>query len=327
MTEPTEPSEPSEPVAGEGEVVDDERLELDRSAQPRVSDREPGWFVAIDRWRGIGELSLGFAIGIVIVWFFCFSHLVVRPNSDWVVGAGAFAAVAVVLWQANRIQRQAQEVQRQAKDDAHEAAERLARELAAAQEGLRREFAAAQEGLRREFAAAEARSAGELAHARELHRVELDAQKELARIQRVHLLELQQKQALAEVSRAVSAHTHMLATLQNQGAKILAIQDRAERELAMDAIMEQLGRVVQDFLVELGNAHLLIEDDRVHEALDRVNAVALKAVGVAEDVRVAVVEGYEPDPNPIPPVQELMQTRAADARNLAAELLRTGNED
>jgi hypothetical protein len=67
-----------------------------------------------------------------------------------------------------------------------------------------------------------------------------------------------------------------------------------------------------------------MEDDRLHEALNRVNEAALMAIRVAEDVHVAVVEGRAPEPNPIPPVQRLMRTRAAEARRLAWDLLRTG---
>jgi hypothetical protein len=92
----------------------------------------------------------------------------------------------------------------------------------------------------------------------------------------------------------------------------------------MTPIFEQIGHVVNDFSVELDNAHLLVEDDRLHHALDRVNEAALMAIRVAEDVHVAVVEGHVTEPNSIPSVQRLMHTRAAEARRLAWDLLRTG---
>jgi hypothetical protein len=76
--------------------------------------------------------------------------------------------------------------------------------------------------------------------------------------------------------------------------------------------------------VELAKAHLLIEDDRLHQALIRVNEAVLMAIRVAEDVHVAVVEGRTPQPNPIPSVQRLMHKAAAEARHLAWDLLRTG---
>ena len=84
-----------------------------------------------------------------------------------------------------------------------------------------------------------------------------------------------QKQALVEVSRTVNGHTQLLATLWNEAASILRIEDRDERELAMNPIFEQISQVVNDFSVEVGNAHLLVEDDRLHRALDRVNEAAL----------------------------------------------------
>jgi hypothetical protein len=95
----------------------------------------------------------------------------------------------------------------------------------------------------------------------------------------------------------------------------------------MHPIFEQISQVVNEFSVELGNAHLLIEDDRLHHALNRVNEAVLMAIRVAEEVHDAVVEGRAPQPNPIPPVQQLMQARASDARRLAWELLRTGLDD
>jgi hypothetical protein len=95
----------------------------------------------------------------------------------------------------------------------------------------------------------------------------------------------------------------------------------------MNPIFERINQVVNEFSVEIGNAHLLIEDDRVHRALDRINEAVLMGIRVAEDVHDAVVEGNAPHPNPIPPVQRLMQSRAAEARHLAWALLRAGLDD
>ena len=257
--------------------------------------RGPHWFAAAQGSRGIWWLACGFAVGSAVGWLMFLSRAEIGSKAEWFSGTGAFCAVAVALWQTLNIQRQA-------KQDAAEAAERLRTELAAADERFGRELALTQR----------------------LHRAEMESQRELARIQRLQLLEHQQKQAMIGVSRAVSAHTQMLATLWNQGASILRIEDPDERERAMNPIFEQIGQVVNDFSVELGNAHLLVEDDRLHEALNRVNAAALMAIRVAEDVHIGVVEGSAPQPNPIPPVQRLMHERAAEARHLAWELLRTG---
>jgi hypothetical protein len=81
-----------------------------------------------------------------------------------------------------------------------------------------------------------------------------------------------------EVSRAVSAHTQMLATLWNRGASILHSEDRDEREQAMLPIFEQIGQVVNDFSVELANAHQIVEDDRLNQALEAVNEAVLMAI-------------------------------------------------
>ena len=84
---------------------------------------------------------------------------------------------------------------------------------------------------------------------------------------------------------------------------------------------------MNDFSVEVSNANVLIEDDRLHRALNQVNESAVMAIRVAEDVHDAVVDGRTPKPDSIRAVQRLMQTRAADARRLAWELLRHGLED
>jgi hypothetical protein len=260
-------------------------------------------------FRGIGWLACGLAGGVAIAWFIVLSPGEPGSKAEWFFGAVVFVVVMVTMWQTLSIQRQA-------KQDVAEAAERLRKELAAAEERSARELAQAQTLHRAEMEAQQ-----------KLHCAEMEAQRELARVERLHLLEQLQKQAMIEVSRAVSAHTQMLATLWNQGASILRKEDRDEREKAMNPIFEQISQVVNDFSVELDNAHLVVEDDRLHHALNRVNEAALMAIRVAEDVHVAVVEGRELQSNPLPAVQRLMHGRAAEARRLAWDLLRTGLDD
>ena len=129
------------------------------------------------------------------------------------------------------------------------------------------------------------------------------------------------------MSRAVSAHTQMLATLWNEGARILRLQDSDERAAAMQPIFEQISQVVNDFSVELANAYLLVEDDRLRQVLNDVNEAVLMAIRIAEDVHNGVIDGHALQPNPIPAVQRLMQARAAEARSLAWDLLRAGLDD
>jgi hypothetical protein len=262
--------------------------------------------VLCDGWRTIGWLGCGAAGSLAVAWFIVLGPGEIGSKAEWFFGAVVFVVVMVAMWQTLNIQRQA-------KQDVAEAAQRLRNELAAAEERSARELALAQ---RLHHAEMEAQQ--------KLHRAEMKAQQELARVERSHLLEHLQKQAMIEVSRAVSRHTHMLATLWNQGASILGNENRDERGKAMNPIFEQISQVVNDFSLEIDNAHLLVEDDRLHHALDRVNEAALLAIRVAEDVHVAVVEGSEMQSNPVPPVQRLMHGRAAEARRLAWELLRTG---
>jgi hypothetical protein len=277
--------------------------------QSEPGGRSPRRFGAIGIWRAIGWLVAGTAGSLAIGWFILLSPGQMGSKAEWFFGAVVLCVVMVSMWQIVGIQRRARQ-------DAAEAADRLREELAAASERSARELALTQTLHRAEIEAQQ-----------KLHRAEMDAQRQLARIERIHLRDQLQKQAMIEVSRAVNEHTQMLARLWNQGASILRIEDRDERELAMNPIFERISQVVNDFSAELTNAHLLIEDDRLHHALNRVNEAALMAVRVAEDMHVAVVDGHTPQSNTIQPVQRLMHTRAAEARHLAWDLLRNGLGD
>ena len=261
---------------------------------------------AIGGWRGLGWLSCGVAGSLAICWFIFFSPGPSGSKAEWFFGAVVFGVVLVAIWQTVTIQRQA------------------AQHMAEAAEHLRKEFVAAEERAAREVAITRRLHQEEMEAQQSLHRTQMEAQRELARVERSHLLKLLQKQAMIEVSRAVGSHTQMLATLWNEAARVLRIEDRDERELAMNPIFEKISQVVHEFSVEISNAHLLVDDNRLHQALHRVNEAALMAVQVAEDVHLAVIDGHAPEHNPIPPVQRLMVNRAAEARHLAWELLRTG---
>jgi hypothetical protein len=271
--------------------------------------RGPGWFAAIEGWRGIGWFASAVAGSTAIAWFIFLSRGESGSKADWFFGAVVFCVVLVTMWQTLNVQRQANQ-------NAAEAAERHRVELAAAEEHAARELALIQTLHRVEMEAKE-----------KSHRAELEAERELARVERLHLVNQLQKQALIEVSRTVNGHTQLLATLWNQAATVLTIEDRDARELAMNPIFEQISQVVNEFSVEVSNAHLLIEDDRLHRALDRVNEAVLMGIRVAEDVHDAVLQRSAPHLNPVPPVQRLMQSRAAEARHLAWSLLRAGLDE
>jgi hypothetical protein len=277
--------------ASEPDLVNGGPEEMPPDVQAGDGPRRP---TGIGGWRGVAWLGAAAASVLVIAWSIFLTPGETGSKAQWFFGAVVFAVVLVSLWQTRNIQRLA-------KQNVDEASATLRRELAAAEE----------------------RSARELALVRKLHLAELEAQRELARTERIHQRNQLQKQAIIEVSRAVGAHTHMLATLWNEGANILTLEDRSERADAMRPVFEQISAVVNDFSVELDSAHLLIDDDRLNHALERVNEAALMAIQVAQDVHGAVVDGREPQPNPVPGVQRLMHTRAAEARRLAWDLLRT----
>ena len=281
---------------------------------------DSGWFAAIDGWRGVGWLSCGAAGGLAIAWFIVGAPGEVGSKADWFFGAAVLCAVLVIMWQTVNVQRQANL-------RAAQAAERLRVELAAAEQRLALERAAAEERSARELALTQKLHKAELESQQQSHRAEMDAHRQQAELERRHLLKQLQKQAVIEVSRAVSLHTQMLATLWNRGAGILETKDRDEREQAMLPIFEQIGQVVNDFSVELANAHEIVDNTRLNQALEGVNEAVLLGIRVAQDVCDDIVDGRATEPNPIPSVQRAMYEKAADARRLAWDLLRTGLDD
>jgi len=292
------------------ELVQSTRAAED-SERSDVSGAQPAPMAVPHRlgWRGVWWFACGVAGTLAIVWFIIFSRGEIGSKAEWFFGAVVFCVVMVTMWQTLNIQRQANQ-------HAAEAAERLCTELVAAEERAARELAMTQALHRVEMQARE-----------KVFRAEMEAQRELARVERGHLINQLQKQAMVEVSRAVNAHTQMLANLWNEGARTLRIEDRDEREQAMNPIFEQISRVVNDFSVEVSNANVLIENGRLHRALNEVNEAAVMAIRVAEDMHDAVVDGRTPKPDSIRTAQRLMHTRAAEARRHAWEFLRNGLGD
>lgn len=287
-----------------------ERSEVTTPTQPipRVAAEVRQEPTSVESRGGIGWLVAGAAGSIAIAWFILLGPGEPGSKSEWFFGGVVFVVVMVTMWQTLNIARQARE-------SVAEASARLEKELAAADERSTLELSLTQKWHR-----------AELESQQKSHRAELQAQRELARIERTYLIEQLQKQAMVEVSRAVGAHTRMLATLWSEGARVLGNEDREAREAAMNVIFQQISQVVDDVTVELDNAHLVSEDDRLHQALEQVNEAVLMAIRVAEEVHTDVVEGRTPESNPIPAVQRLMHQRATEARRLAWALLRTGLE-
>lgn len=287
--------------------------------EPASARTDGGWFAAIDGWRGIGWLFCGIAGGLATAWFILLAPGDMGSKAEWFFGSAVLCIVMVVMWQTVNVQRQANR-------RAAEAAERLRVELAAAETRMARERAAADERAARELEFTRALHKAELESRQKAHLAEMDAHRQQAATERRHLLNQLQKQAVIEVSRAMSLHTQMLATLWHRGAGILQSTDRDEREQAMLPIFEQIGQIVNDFSVELSNAHQIVDDPRLNQALEGVNEAVLMGIRVAQDVCDDIVEGRATDPNPIPPVQRIMNEKAAEARRLAWDLIRTGLE-
>lgn len=241
-------------------------------------------------------------------------------RADWFFGAAVFSLGLVTVWQSRSVHRRAAR-------DAAEAADRLRAELAAAEMRSARQLA-----LLRSLHETEREAQRELARAdleahRNVARAELEAQRNLARVERVHLLAQQQRLATTEVSRSVHVQTHLLAVLWDEGARILGMVDRDAREQAMRPIFERIGQAVRDFSVEFANAELLVPDDRLHHVLLDVNEAVLAAMRVAQDVHVAVVDGQAPEPDALHAARRLLHDRAAEARHLAWQLLRSSLDD
>lgn len=175
-----------------------------------------------------------------------------------VLGVASFGAVAVALWQSVVIRQQA-------KADAAEAAKRFGDELKAAKDRTIQEVQAAEQRTQKELDAANER-----------HGIEMEQQREIARIQRIHLREQEFKLALIRVSRAATAYTHELATLVETGSRVVAMSQRQERADALRPVSKRLGALMDDLSVEIAGAHMLTNNDRLHDALDRVNAEAMR---------------------------------------------------
>ena len=256
--------------------------------QPEPSDK---WYRKVTAWRFIAAV-FGIATAVLIL-------LLVKQAvelhgrytiTNWgnvaeaLGAAGTLLAVAVALWQSIVIRRQAQQ-------EAKDAADRLERELKAADKR---------------------------------HKAELDAQREIARVQRLHQREQEFKLALIRVSRAASAYIHELATLVAETPRIVTLPTRQERDDALKPISKQLGALALDLSAEISGAHMLTNNDQLHDALDVVNDAALKGPRSEIDYRnSAVWEGQVPNQAPIFMVMDELPRVIGDARRLAGELLVT----
>ena len=161
--------------------------------------RGPRWFAAIEGWRGIGWFATGVAGSVAIVWFIFVSRGEIGSKADWFFGAVVFCVVMVTMWQTLNIQRQANQ-------NAAHAEERHRMELASAEE-----------------------------HAA---RAEIGSAARAGPMSSAFIWLISCKQAHRGVAH-VNGHTQLLATLWNQAASILSIDDLDEQELAMNPIFSR----------------------------------------------------------------------------------------
>jgi multidrug efflux pump subunit AcrA (membrane-fusion protein) len=260
-------------------------------------------------WRKVCSLSVGTLTCALVV----LALLVVvavqaielhrsYPITSWgnvaegFAAVGTLLAVVVALWQSVIVRRQSEQ-------DAKDSAQRFQQELGAA----------------------ESRHNAQLAAQQELARAQLTAQMEQARVQRVHLREQEFKLALIRVSRAVNLYTHELATLIEQGRRVAELPEKREREDALHPLSKRLGLLVKDVSLEISGAHMLTQNDRLHEALNAVNAVTIRGVEAEVEVRGPIIdEGVMPNPAPIFQFMDAIQTVLGQVRELAGNLLITG---
>ena len=210
--------------------------------------------------------------------------------------AGTLLAVVVALWQSTVIQHQPER-------EATDAAQRFEQELTSAR------------GLH----------VAEMKAADDQHKAELEAQREIARVQRVSLLEQEFKLALIRVTRAASAYTHALATLIAETPRIISGTTRQERDDALKPISKELAAAVHDLNAEISSAHMLTNNDQLHDALDRITATAMKGPKAELDFRnTAVMAGQHPNEAPIFMVMQELHQVIGDVRRLAGGILVTG---
>ncbi|MGV0159883.1 hypothetical protein ACRU3B_10645 [Mycobacterium colombiense] len=230
----------------------------------------------------------------------------VQPVIVWGSVSDAFAACGTILAVVVAL-RQASAARKQAAKDAKDAAERLERELSAAEQ----------------------RHQDQMREQREVAALEVENQVQMARVQRLHIREQDFKNALIRITRAAGAYTHELATLVETGRRAVK-EPPNQRSGALHDVSRQLGRYVQDFSIELAGAHMLTQNDDIHEALNRVNAammggpyaeigfrdVVMRAASTDRDVTAAARQIFSA-------IEEL-QTRLGEARQLAGDILNTG---
>ncbi|MBL1079473.1 hypothetical protein JK358_34215 [Nocardia sp. 2] len=238
---------------------------------------------------------MGVAAIATLATFLVRSRWEVGSKAEWVAGLGALSAVVVALWQTIRIQKQAAE-------DAQEAATRLRQELDAATDRMNTQ----------------------LQQTRELHAAELDSARALARVQRIHLWEQEQKQAITQVVRAMHQFSDTVPELWQMAVDISALPTREERGRAFRPIDKKIGQAAKKFSIEADMAALIIDDPQVLDTLRDLGLALESTVVQTLAVREKVEAGQTPNIPQLMAQQEAMFRAATSALHTASIRLRTG---
>lgn len=328
MTEQTEDGSTGEP--SKGKPAQNEAQEEPAPPTPAAPPCE--WYQKIrDAWLA-NATYLAAVFGILTVSLIPLVALQTfelhqqNPITNWgnvpeaFAAVGTLLAVVVALWQSTVIRRQAER-------DATQAADRFTKELDAARELHDEEMAAAKDRHDAELEAQRVLHAEQMQAADARHAAELEAQREIALTQRRYQREQEFKLALNRISRAASAYTYELATLIEETPRIVALSSRQERVDALRPISKKLGALVHDLGNEIQGAHLLTDNDHLHDALDRINITAQN--GPISEIAYrneATYQGQVPSQVPFFQLMDQLPGAITDASRLAAQLLTTGWE-
>lgn len=328
MTEQTDDGSTGEP--SESNLAQNEAQEEPAPPAPAAPPRK--WYQKIrDAWLAnarylaavFGILTVSLIPLVVLQTFELHQQY---PITNWgnvpeaFAAVGTLLAVVVALWQSTVIRRQAEQ-------DATEAAGRFTRELDAARELHDEEMTAAKDRHDAELEAQRVLHAEQMQAADARHETEVAAQREIALTQRRYQREQEFKLALNRISRAASAYTYELATLIEETPRIVTLSTRQERVDAFRPVSKKLGALVHDLANEIQGAHLLTNNDRLHNALNRIAATAEN--GPRSEIAYrneATYQAQVPNQVPIFQLMDRLPRVITDASRLAAELLTTGWE-
>lgn len=107
--------------------------------------------------------------------------------------------------------------------------------------------------------------------------------------------------------------------------RIIGLESRQERDDAIKPIAKRMNIVAQDLALEIAGAHMLTNNDDLHDALDAITAVATEAPIKANEYENTVIwTAQTPNAVPIYLAMNAIQEATGKARRLAGTILITG---